>query len=119
MDKYIEYDGVIILIDIILFNKEAYRHVLFNTEFEVWHMNLYLKCFHRSSKFLTLLQNHWKLALLLLVIMSYDEWLFLKKMLTEENFECQTEISPETLFYLSFLVTTIGKNFLIVQLNFP
>lgn len=34
-DKYIEYDAVIIIIDLVLLSKEAYRHILYNTEFKV------------------------------------------------------------------------------------
>lgn len=35
MDKYIEYDPVIVMIDLVLMSKEAQRHVLYNTEFKV------------------------------------------------------------------------------------
>lgn len=34
-DKYIEYEPVIIMIDLVLLKKEAYRHFLFNTKFQV------------------------------------------------------------------------------------
>lgn len=34
-DKYIEYEPVIIMIDLILLKKEAFRHFLFNTQFQV------------------------------------------------------------------------------------
>lgn len=32
-DKYIEYEGVLILIDLVLQAKEAYRHVIFNGDY--------------------------------------------------------------------------------------
>lgn len=35
MDKYIEYDPVIILIDAILCKIQAFRHILFNTQINV------------------------------------------------------------------------------------
>ncbi|EEB19034.1 arv1, putative [Pediculus humanus corporis] len=34
-DKYIEYDRIIILIDLILLSKEGYRHVLYNSHYNV------------------------------------------------------------------------------------
>lgn len=34
-DKYIEYEPVAILIDLILLTRSAYRHVLFNSKFKV------------------------------------------------------------------------------------
>lgn len=35
MDKYIEYDPVIILINAVLCKAQAYRHILFNTKINV------------------------------------------------------------------------------------
>jgi len=34
-DKYIEYDPVIVMIDLVLLNEQAYRHVLYNSPFQV------------------------------------------------------------------------------------
>ncbi|XP_017777830.1 PREDICTED: protein ARV1 [Nicrophorus vespilloides] len=51
-DKYIEYDPVIIIIDLVLLNREAYRHVLYNTGFSI----------------------HWKLLMVLLLMETYSEW---------------------------------------------
>lgn len=34
-DKYVEYDIVIIIIDLVLLNTMAYRHILLNTDFKV------------------------------------------------------------------------------------
>ncbi|XP_063709879.1 protein ARV1 [Culicoides brevitarsis] len=48
-DKYIEFETIIILIDLILLSKAAYRHVIFNTE----------------SK------NLWKLAVVIVLLESY------------------------------------------------
>ncbi|XP_077286528.1 ACAT-related protein required for viability 1 [Arctopsyche grandis] len=42
-DKYIEYDPFIIIIDLVLLSTDAYRHVLYNTEFKAfWRMFLML-----------------------------------------------------------------------------
>ena len=35
-DKYIEYDPVIILVDLILLDKRAYRHLLYNCDLKPW-----------------------------------------------------------------------------------
>lgn len=35
VDKYIEYDPVIVMIDLVLMSKEAQRHIIYNTEFKV------------------------------------------------------------------------------------
>ncbi|KAL1509637.1 hypothetical protein ABEB36_004344 [Hypothenemus hampei] len=51
-DKYVEYDVVIIIIDLILLKTKAYRHILLNTKF----------------------QNFWKLSLLLILLESYCNW---------------------------------------------
>lgn len=51
-DKYIEFETIIILIDLILLSRAAYRHVIFNTE----------------SK------NLWKLAVIITLLESYCRW---------------------------------------------
>lgn len=53
VDKYIEYDPVIVMIDLVLMSKEAQRHTLFNTEFKAF----------------------WKLAIVLVMVehMEYGE----------------------------------------------
>uniref|UniRef100_A0A8C4PZE2 Protein ARV n=1 Tax=Eptatretus burgeri TaxID=7764 RepID=A0A8C4PZE2_EPTBU len=35
VDKYVEYDPAIILIDVLLFKAQAFRHIIFNTETNV------------------------------------------------------------------------------------
>jgi hypothetical protein len=43
-DKYIEYDPVIVMIDLVLLNEQAYRHVLYNSPFKVsWNYILWNK----------------------------------------------------------------------------
>ncbi|XP_066251407.1 protein ARV1 [Euwallacea similis] len=51
-DKYVEYDIVIILIDLILLNTKAYRHILLNTDFK----------------------NFWKLLVIIILTESYCNW---------------------------------------------
>ncbi|XP_065071960.1 protein ARV1-like [Rhopilema esculentum] len=73
VDKYIEYDSVMVLLDILLHNSKAYRHVLFNVEVKVLRQLLVLSilcdtymrwaafhqfCFDDSS-----LSNNWHLVL--------------------------------------------------------
>lgn len=48
-DKYIEYDSVIILVDLILLKRQAYRHLLYNCE----------------------IKHYWKLAIILWLIESF------------------------------------------------
>lgn len=52
MDKYIEYDLVIILIDAILCKVQAFRHILFNTSLNVGTSFLH---FSRVSQDLTVM----------------------------------------------------------------
>lgn len=51
-DKYIEFEPIIILVDLVLLSKGAYRHVLYNTDFKL----------------------HWKLSLVLLLLESFALW---------------------------------------------
>ncbi|XP_040016011.1 protein ARV1 [Gasterosteus aculeatus] len=52
VDKYIEYDPVIILIDAILCKTQAFRHILFNTTLDI----------------------HWKLCVFCLLCEAYLRW---------------------------------------------
>ncbi|XP_018597962.1 protein ARV1 [Scleropages formosus] len=52
VDKYIEYDPVIILIDAILCKTQAFRHILFNTKINI----------------------HWKLCVFCLLCEAYLRW---------------------------------------------
>ncbi|XP_018580025.1 protein ARV1 [Anoplophora glabripennis] len=51
-DKYLEYDTVIIIIDLILLRLIAYRHILLNSKFK----------------------NFWKLSIILLLLETYIHW---------------------------------------------
>ncbi|XP_050294060.1 protein ARV1 [Anthonomus grandis grandis] len=59
-DKYVEYDIVIIIIDLILLKNIAYRHLLLNTEFK----------------------NFWKLAVILMLLESYCDSALSTRLLT-------------------------------------
>ncbi|XP_051954599.1 protein ARV1 isoform X1 [Xyrauchen texanus] len=56
VDKYIEYDPVIILIDATLCKTQAFRHILFNTEINI----------------------HWKLCVFCLLCEAYLRWSLLQ-----------------------------------------
>ncbi|KAF7280654.1 ACAT-related protein required for viability 1 [Rhynchophorus ferrugineus] len=49
-DKYVEFDNVIVIIDLILLNTNAYRHILFNSQFK----------------------HYWKLSLILILLEAYS-----------------------------------------------
>ncbi|CAH0758905.1 unnamed protein product [Diatraea saccharalis] len=52
VDKYVEYDPVIVMIDLVLMSKEAQRHILYNTEFK----------------------SYWKLLIILVMLETYGVW---------------------------------------------
>ncbi|XP_026313792.1 protein ARV1 [Hyposmocoma kahamanoa] len=52
VDKYIEYDPVIVMIDLVLMSKEAQRHVIYNTDFK----------------------SYWKLFIILILLETYGVW---------------------------------------------
>ncbi|CAK1577925.1 unnamed protein product [Parnassius mnemosyne] len=52
VDKYIEYDPVIVMIDLVLMSKEAQRHILYNTDFKAF----------------------WKLFIILVMLETYAVW---------------------------------------------
>ncbi|CAG0890556.1 unnamed protein product [Darwinula stevensoni] len=56
-DKYVEYEGTLVFIDLMLQKKEAYRHVLFNSSFTAY----------------------WKPLMLLLLFEAYRRWHQLRK----------------------------------------
>ncbi|XP_044736939.1 protein ARV1 [Chrysoperla carnea] len=89
-DKYIEYDSIIIITDLILLNKQAYRHTLYNTKFE----------------------SHWKLAVLLLLMETYSEWVNTSSDLVYMpilyNKPANEEYQKEKRFYFICLTVIIG-----------
>lgn len=81
-DKYIEFEPIIIAIDLVLLSRPAYRHVLYNTSFKI----------------------HWKLNLVILLLGAYIEWSSKSHLFSshDENF------TKEKLFYFCFALSLIG-----------
>ncbi|XP_061378841.1 protein ARV1 isoform X2 [Danaus plexippus] len=52
VDKYIEYDSVIVMIDLVLMSKAAQRHIIYNTDFKIY----------------------WKLFIILMMLETYGVW---------------------------------------------
>jgi len=52
VDKYVEFDGVLVSLDVLLHRKPAFRHVIFNSEFTAY----------------------WKLGIVFLICTSYTRW---------------------------------------------
>ncbi|VDO28742.1 unnamed protein product [Heligmosomoides polygyrus] len=38
VDKYVEYDTMLVVIDLIIHNISAYRHLLYNMRIQVWNL---------------------------------------------------------------------------------
>lgn len=51
VDKYIEYDPVIVVIDLVLMSREAQRHIIYNTEFKVGRLSISSIPYLRSNVF--------------------------------------------------------------------
>ncbi|GLG97732.1 Uncharacterized protein GBIM_04429 [Gryllus bimaculatus] len=85
-DKYIEYDKVIIMIDMVLLNKQAYRHILFNSSFE----------------------NHWKLAVVLVLLEICMEWVAVNKLDQSNSIKQSDTFEVDRQFYLSCLNILTG-----------
>lgn len=81
-DKYIEFEPIIIAIDLVLLSRPAYRHVLFNASFTI----------------------HWKFNLVILLLDAYIVWLSKSHLFSshDENF------TKEKLFYFCLLLSLIG-----------
>ncbi|XP_067005078.1 protein ARV1 [Anabrus simplex] len=94
-DKYIEYDLVIIMIDLVLLNKKAFRHILYNCPFD----------------------NHWKLAVILLIVETYSAWGSKRKFSRDMEVMNDTLVNDvssdlfegESSYYLTCVATTIGS----------
>ncbi|XP_063220681.1 protein ARV1 isoform X2 [Bacillus rossius redtenbacheri] len=85
-DKYIEYDPVIVVIDLLLLNQEAYRHILYNTGF----------------------QNHWKLAVVLLLVEAYAEWTSVQGRSSDALSPSSHWFQGEEQFYFTCIYSVLG-----------
>lgn len=82
VDKYIEFEPIIIAIDLLLLSRPAYRHVLFNASFTI----------------------HWKLNLVILLLDAYIVWSSKSHLYSnhDDNF------TKEKLFYFCLLLSLMG-----------
>lgn len=121
MDKYIEYDLVIILIDAILCKAQAFRHILFNTSLNVSSPRLsridqaaadpssaQIK-FKTSSLVVVFVQIHWKLCVFCLLCEAYLRWSVLHG--SEQNTDPADLIryTKEWEFYQMFGLAALGE----------
>ncbi|XP_074662351.1 protein ARV1-like isoform X2 [Tubulanus polymorphus] len=89
VDKYIEYDPVIISLDAALHKRQAYRHVLYNTN----------------------IQAHWRFAILFLFCDTYTKWVnwpgshHSNQRQSERDFIFYAAL--EWSFYLMFMVSAV------------
>lgn len=110
-DKYIEFEPIVIAIDLVLLSRPTYRHVLYNTEFKV--MREFMAIFHsyfiifEKSLGLFYFQIHWKLALILCLVDAYISWSNKTHVLASEfNHE---HFTREKMFYFCFALAVAGK----------
>ncbi|OXB65373.1 hypothetical protein ASZ78_017103 [Callipepla squamata] len=88
VDKYIEYDPVIILINAILCKAQAYRHILFNTK----------------------INFHGKLCIFCLLCEAYLRWLQLQDSSQSTDPDDLIRYAKEWDFYRMFGIASLGKN---------
>lgn len=84
VDKYIEFEPVVILIDSVLLSESAFRHVLFNQDFKL----------------------HWKLSLVLLLLESFALWRHRRQ---DIAFEDDVDMVHEKGFYICCLQNIIDN----------
>nr|XP_033791566.1 protein ARV1 isoform X2 [Geotrypetes seraphini] len=87
VDKYIEYDPVIILINAILCKSQAYRHILFNTSINI----------------------HGKLCIFCLLCEAYIRWLQLQGSTQNTDPEDIIRYAKEWDFYRMFTIASLEK----------
>ncbi|TRY81318.1 hypothetical protein DNTS_005245 [Danionella cerebrum] len=85
VDKYIEYDAVIILIDATLCKVQAFRHILFNTEINI----------------------HWKLCVFCLLCEAYLRWSLLQASPASGHFTDIIRYTIEWQFYSMFAMAAV------------
>ncbi|XP_003215870.1 protein ARV1 [Anolis carolinensis] len=87
VDKYIEYDPVIILINAILCKAQAYRHILFNTEISI----------------------HGKLCIFCLLCEAYLRWLQLQGSSQSPDPDDLIRYAKEWDFYRMFAIASVEQ----------
>uniref|UniRef100_A0A0B7AB26 Protein ARV n=1 Tax=Arion vulgaris TaxID=1028688 RepID=A0A0B7AB26_9EUPU len=94
-DKYIEYDPVIIFLDALLLQRQAYRHILINTKFD----------------------SHWKLALLLCMCDAFIKLVIQRTALASQNSDSEpfNYVFIGLELYLNFIVAATELIMLLVS----
>ncbi|XP_035690290.1 protein ARV1-like isoform X2 [Branchiostoma floridae] len=86
VDKYVEFDPVLVLLDALLHKPQAYRHILLNSD----------------------IQFHWRLSVICLLCDAYIKWAQLKSADTTDSQQHQLGFyALEWDFYLMFLLATV------------
>ncbi|KAJ6633680.1 Protein ARV1 [Pseudolycoriella hygida] len=88
-DKYIEFEPIIILIDLVLLSQPAFRHVMYNTKFKIYA----------------------KILVVQLLFESYYVWIDAPKPFDVGEFASEKE------FYFSFLLTSLDYILLVLMLQ--
>lgn len=135
IDKYIEYDLVVISLDILFFNRKVLRYVLFNSQIKVQYIVIdnildifckiyYLMCriidfgiyFYRIIVFYFFYiytQGYWKYVILLLVCDLFVKMIFqrVKGEIIFVNLIYIIYFVMEWGFYKNFLFVVVGMNY--------
>lgn len=86
-DKYIEYDPVIVLVDLVLLEKPAYRHLLYNSSF----------------------RSYWKLMIVLLLSETFRVWPTFDGSQTINSIDPKTDsFEGEKNFYILLAYTAVS-----------
>ncbi|KAI8504964.1 sterol homeostasis protein [Branchiostoma belcheri] len=85
VDKYVEFDPVLVLLDALLHKPQAYRHILLNSG----------------------IQFHWRLAVICLLCDAYIKWAHLKSADSTDTQQHMGFYALEWDFYLMFLLAMI------------
>jgi len=106
VDKYVEFDGVLVSLDVLLHRKPAFRHVLFNADFKA----------------------HWKLGIVFLICTSYTRWSSSRFVYGEDGVSSDLPAAHqldalllyamELKFYLMFLLSAFDLMVFIVSASF-
>ncbi|KAI4503986.1 hypothetical protein M0802_000457 [Mischocyttarus mexicanus] len=88
-DKYIEYDPVIVFVDLILLEKQAYQHLLYNSNFK----------------------SYWKLMIMLWLAEAFRVWSFCESINSQKNnqdLENRDGFQGDCNFYIILMRTAVA-----------
>lgn len=135
IDKYIEYDLVVISLDILFFNRKVLRYVLFNSYIKVQYividniLDIFCKIYYLMCKiidfgiyfyriivfyfFYIYIQGYWKYVILLLVCDLFVKMIFqrVKGEIIFVNLIYIIYFVMEWGFYKNFLFVVVGMNY--------